>query len=68
MMRVVRAGLRGTGARGAEADFAAWSNGLRLNPAMGIGSRPDDVDLKESLAMIGAHREQAMANFARLLD
>jgi hypothetical protein len=68
MIRVVRAGLRGTGARGAEPDFAAWSNGLRLNPAMGVGSRPDDVELKESMARIAANRDEAMANLSRLLD
>jgi hypothetical protein len=35
---------------------------------MGIGSRPDDVELKESMARIAASREQALANFSRLLD
>lgn len=68
LMATVRMGLRGTGARGAEPDFAQWANGLRLNPAAGIADRPDDVALKESMAMIAANREQAMANFAKLLD
>jgi hypothetical protein len=68
LLRIVRAAFRGTGARGAEPDFASWANGIRLNPAMGIADRPDDVELQESMSRIAASRDQAMATFSRLLD
>jgi len=45
LLHLARAGMTGMLARRAEADFVAWSEGARLNPAGGATSRGDDPEL-----------------------
>ena len=54
-------------ARGAEPDFAAWSDGARLNPAGGAASCGHDPELAEAFAVLAANVGPAMQNFERTL-
>ncbi len=67
LLDLARAGMTGVLARGAEPDFAAWSDGVRLNPAGGTASRGDDPELAEALAELFANVGPAMENFERTL-
>ena len=67
LLHLVRAGLTGVLARRAEADFAAWSERARLNPAKGAASRRDDPELAKALAVLSASVGAAMRNFERTL-
>jgi len=63
LLHLARAGLTGMLARRAEADFAAWSEGARLNPARGAASRGDDPELAKALAVVSTSVGPAMRNF-----
>jgi hypothetical protein len=67
LLDLARAGMTGLLARGAEADFAAWSEGVRLNPAGGAASRADDPELMEALGVLAASVGPAMENLERVL-
>jgi hypothetical protein len=67
LLHLARAGLTGTLARGAEADFAAWSDGARLNPAGGAASRDNDPELVQALMALSDSVGPAMQNFERRL-
>jgi hypothetical protein len=67
LLDLARAGMTGMLARGAEADFAAWSDRARLNPAGGVASRGDDPELVEAFAVLSASVGPAMQNFERTL-
>ena len=67
LLDIVRSGMMGTRARGAEPDFAAWSDCARLNPAAGAASRRDDPDIAAAYAAIAANGEAAMRNCERVL-
>lgn len=67
LLHIARAGLTGTLARGAEPDFAAWSDGARLNPAGGAGSRRDEPQIADAFASLGANMAAAMQNSERIL-
>ena len=67
LLDLARAGMRGLLARGAEADFAAWSDRARLNPAGGVASRGNDPDLANALAVLSASVGPAMQKFERTL-
>ena len=67
LLDLARAGMTGMLARGAEADFAAWSDRARLNPAGGVASRGDDPELAKALAVLSASVGPAMQNFERTL-
>jgi hypothetical protein len=62
LLDVAHAGLTGTLARGAEADFAAWSDRARLNPAGGAAGRGDEAELAKALAVLSASLGPAMQN------
>jgi len=67
LLHLARAGMTGMLARRAEADFVAWSEGARLNPAGGATSRGDDPELAKALAVLSASVGPAMRNFERTL-
>ena len=67
LLHLARAGMTGMLARGAEADFAAWSDRARLNPAGGAASRGDDPELTKAFAVLSASVGPAMQNFERTL-
>ena len=68
LLDLARAGMTGMLARGAEADFAAWSDRARLNPAGGAASRGDDPELAKAFAVLAASVGPAMQNFDRTLS
>ena len=59
--------MMGMLARGAEADFAVWSDRARLNPAGGVASRGDDPEFAKAFAVLSASVGPAMQNFERTL-
>jgi hypothetical protein len=67
LLVLARAGIIGTRARSAEPDFAAWSDGARLNPAGGLANRRDDPDVIAAFATMAANGDAVMANFERVL-
>ena len=67
LLHIARTGLTGTLARGAEPDFAAWSDRARLNPAGGAASRRDEPQIAEAFASLGANMGAAMQNSERIL-
>src|SRR5207237_10912276 len=52
LLRLARPGLAGMLARGAEPDFAAWSEAARLNPAGGVATRRDDPDVASAFGSL----------------
>jgi hypothetical protein len=67
LLHLARAGMTGTMARGAEPDFAAWSDGARLNPAGGAGARRGEPELAEALTSLAASTGPALQNLERVL-
>jgi putative NAD(P)-binding protein len=67
LLDLAHAGMMGLLARGAEPDFATWSDVVRLNPAGGAGSRADDPEVANALALMGESIGPAMENFERVL-
>jgi hypothetical protein len=67
LLHLARAGLTGMLARGAEPDFATWSDGARLNPAGGAASRRDDPEVAKAFASLSASIGPAMQNIERTL-
>jgi hypothetical protein len=67
LLDLARAGMTGLLARGAEPDYAAWSDGVRLNPAGGVAERADDPELAKAFEVLSAGIGPAMENFERIL-
>jgi len=67
LLQLARAGLTGTLARGAEPDFAVWSDRARLNPAGGAAGRRDEPEIAEAFASLGSNMGAAMQNSERVL-
>jgi hypothetical protein len=67
LLHLARAGMTGLMARGAEADFAAWSDSARLNPAGGVASRGDDPGVAQAMGVLAAGMGPALENFERTL-
>ena len=67
LLRLARDGLTGLLARGAEPDFAEWSEGARLNPAAGAASQGDDPEVANALALLFDNLGPAMENLERTL-
>jgi hypothetical protein len=67
LLDLAYAGMTGVLARGANAEFATWSDGVRLNPAGGAASRRDDAGVTEAFTLLAASVGPAMQNFERLL-
>jgi NAD(P)-binding Rossmann-like domain len=67
LLDLARAGMTGMLARGAESDFATWSDQARLNPAGGLSSRGDDPEVAQALSVLTASVGPAMQNFERTL-
>ena len=67
LLELARAGMAGLLARGADADFAEWSDRARLNPAGGTASRGDDPQVAEAFAVLAASIGPAIQNFERTL-
>jgi hypothetical protein len=59
--------MAGLLARGAEPDFAAWSESARLNPAAGAASRGDEPEVANALALMADSIGPALQNFERIL-
>jgi hypothetical protein len=66
LLDLAHVGMTGMLARGAEADFAAWSDRARLNPAGGAGSRGDDPEFAKAFAELSSSVGPAMQNFERM--
>jgi hypothetical protein len=67
LVRLARDGMTGLLARGAEPDFAAWSESARLNPAAGAASRGDEPEVANALALMADSIGPALQNFERIL-
>jgi hypothetical protein len=68
LLDVVRDGLMGTMARGAEADFAAWADRARLNPAGGSASRRSEPEVAEAFGALAGNMGRAMQNLQRMAE
>jgi hypothetical protein len=67
LLHLARDGLTGLLARGAEPDFAEWSEGARLNPAAGAAGLGDDPEVGNALAVLFENIGPALENFERTL-
>ena len=67
LLHLARDGLTGLLARGAEPDFAEWSEGARLNPAAGAASQGDDPQVMTALTLLFDNIGPAMENLERTL-
>ncbi len=65
ILRFAEAGMRGTAARAADPDVAAWTEECRLNPARGAPEHLDDPLVAEAISVMGAQFFNALENLQR---
>ncbi|MFL6238584.1 MAG: hypothetical protein ACJ735_03690 [Actinomycetes bacterium] len=64
MLELAYGAMTGLFARGAEPDLAAWTEGCRLNPAMGAVARASEPAIADAFVRMASNIDAAMTNLA----